>query len=63
MIIATKFRFGSRLCEGKVLSPLTSVVINGNHLVSFANMNVSLRLHDMKITQAYRTLEIQQSLH
>ena len=30
MLIATKFRFGSRLCKGNVLAPLTSVVLNEN---------------------------------
>lgn len=37
MIIATKFRFGSPLCMGKILASCTSVVLNGNRLISFAN--------------------------
>ncbi|GAU51019.1 hypothetical protein TSUD_411640, partial [Trifolium subterraneum] len=35
MVVATISGFGSRLCEGKVLAPLTSVVLNGNLLFSF----------------------------
>lgn len=42
MVVATKFRFESRLCEGKVLAPLTSVVLNGNYLVSFTNIVLDL---------------------
>lgn len=37
MVIATKFGFESRLCEGKVLTPLKSVVLNEKHLFRFAN--------------------------
>lgn len=37
MVLANKFGFGSRLCEGNVLAPLTLGVFNGNHLVSFVN--------------------------
>lgn len=37
MVGATKFMFGSRLCEGKVLLSLTSVVLNGNHFFRFVN--------------------------
>lgn len=37
MVVATKFEFGSWLCEGKILAPVTSVVINENHLVKFSN--------------------------
>lgn len=37
MVVATKLGFRSRLCEGKVLAPLTSVVLNENDLVSFVN--------------------------
>ena len=33
LVIATKNGFGSRLCEGKVLAPLTSIVLDGTHLV------------------------------
>ena len=31
--LATKSGFGSRLCKGKVLAPLTSMVFHGNHLL------------------------------
>lgn len=34
----TNFRFGSRLCKGNVLTPLTSVVLNGNFLISFVSV-------------------------
>lgn len=27
-----RFRSGSQLCEGKVLAPITSIVLNRNHL-------------------------------
>lgn len=38
MVIATKFGFRStRLCKRNVLAPITSDVLNENHLVSFAN--------------------------
>lgn len=43
MVVATKFKLGSRLCAGKVLAPRTPVVSNENCLVSFANISVSLR--------------------
>src|SRR3954463_5055668 len=33
MVFATKFGFGSRLSKGKVLAPLTSIVLDGTHLV------------------------------
>src|SRR4051812_30418739 len=33
MVFATKFRFGSRLSKGKVLAPLTSIVLDGTHLI------------------------------
>src|SRR3954470_14050037 len=33
MVIATKLGFGSRLSKGKVLAPLTSIVLDGTHLV------------------------------
>lgn len=46
MIVVTKFEFGSQICEGKVLPPNIFVVLNGNHLVSFMNMGVSLRVYD-----------------
>lgn len=36
MVITTKFEFESWLCEGKVLTTLTFVVLNGNRLVRFA---------------------------
>lgn len=36
MVVATKIGFRSRLCDEKVLTPLTSVVLNINHLVRFA---------------------------
>ena len=32
-VIATKIGFGSRLYKGKVLAPLTSIVLDGNRLV------------------------------
>lgn len=32
VIIATMNRFRSRLCNGKVLTPLTSIVLDRNHL-------------------------------
>lgn len=35
MIVATKFGFGNRLCKGKVLAPLISVVLYGDHLARF----------------------------
>lgn len=35
MVIANEFGFESQLCEGKVLTLHTSVVLNGNLLVSF----------------------------
>jgi hypothetical protein len=34
MVIVTIFGFGSRLCESKVLTSLTSVVFNENLLIS-----------------------------
>lgn len=37
MIVATKLRFRSQLCEENVLASLTSIVLNDNHLVSFVN--------------------------
>lgn len=37
MAIITKFKFESLLHEGKVLAPLTFVVLNENHLIRFAN--------------------------
>jgi hypothetical protein len=36
MVVATIFGFGSQLRKGKVLAPLTFVVLNGNLLVKFA---------------------------
>lgn len=36
-MVAIKFGFGSLLCKGKILAPLTSVVLSGNHLVRFVN--------------------------
>lgn len=43
MVVATKFKFGSRLCVTKVLAPHTSVVLNRNNLVNFVNMSVIFR--------------------
>ncbi|GAU28943.1 hypothetical protein TSUD_59560 [Trifolium subterraneum] len=40
IVIAIKFGFGSRLCEGKVLAPLTSVLPNVNHVDNLARMSV-----------------------
>jgi hypothetical protein len=40
MVIATISEFGSRLYKGKVLAPLTSVVLNGNLLVSLGFKSV-----------------------
>lgn len=34
MIVVTKSGFESRLCKGEILNPLTSVVLNVDHLVS-----------------------------
>lgn len=36
MVITIKLEFRSRLCEGNVLVPLISIVLNRNHLVRFA---------------------------
>jgi hypothetical protein len=41
MVVATIFVFGSRLRKGKVLAPLTSVVLNGNLLVWFCYLTVN----------------------
>lgn len=35
MVVATKFKFGSRLHKRNVLMSLTFIVLNGNHLVRF----------------------------
>jgi hypothetical protein len=37
--------FGSRLCKGKILAPLTSVVLNGNLLVSLGLKVFLICLH------------------
>jgi len=44
MVVATIFGFGSRLRKGKVLAPLTSVVLNGNLLVWFCYLTVNWML-------------------
>src|SRR6266487_1747947 len=44
MAVATISGFGSRLCEGKVLAPLASVVLNGNLLFSFRVRKCSFNL-------------------
>ena len=44
MVIATIFGFGSGLRKGKVLAPLTSVVLNGNLLVLICVSSVNLCL-------------------
>lgn len=36
IVVATKFGFGSQLRKWKVLTPLTSIVLNENHLVKLA---------------------------
>ena len=33
-IVVIRVGLRSRLCEGKVLTPLTSIVLDGNHLVN-----------------------------
>lgn len=40
MVFANKSRFRSRLCKGKVLAPLISIVLNGNHLLVSMHMDV-----------------------
>jgi hypothetical protein len=40
MVIATISGFGSRLCNGKILAPLTSVLLNGNLLISLGFKSV-----------------------
>lgn len=37
MVVVIKIGFSTQLCERKVLTPFISVVLNGNHLVSFVN--------------------------
>lgn len=37
MVVVTKSRIESRLYNWKVLTPLMSVVLNGDHLVSYAH--------------------------
>ena len=44
MVVATKSGFGSGLRKGKVLAPLTSVVLNGNLLVLMCVSSVNLCL-------------------
>lgn len=42
MVVATMSGFGSQLCKGKMLAPLTSIVLDGTHLVSLC-LNASLK--------------------
>jgi hypothetical protein len=42
MVVVIIFGFGSRLCEGKVLALLTSVVLNGNLLIRLGIKSVVL---------------------
>lgn len=44
MVVTIKYGFGCRLCEGNVLEPLTSIILNDNRLVNFVNMSVSVIL-------------------
>src|SRR3954468_13936296 len=49
MVFATKFGFGSRLSKGKVLAPLTSIVLDETHLVvSQSSVSLSLRLFNQE---------------
>lgn len=46
------FEFGSRLCKGKVLAPLKSIVLKGNHLVRFAIGKLDLFIFSLQVTKS-----------
>lgn len=49
MVVVTKFEFMTRLCEEKVLTLLTSVVLNENHLVRFVIRMVAYVIYFLRV--------------